>query len=185
MLRRNTVMLSLSMTAVGIILVVVSLLSSLTGFAFVNPVSAATSNGLVTGNVIVNSACTISLTNTILQFGGSSGVPPGTTSSPANQVTDTNGGNANSYIWTDAGNWIGPQTTNNGNFLYSNTLWGATNSPVTAEVYNNTSTNTAIFLPAPTLGSAGTVNNIYFKVSVPIGTAAGTFLQQIVITNTC
>ena len=142
---------------------------------------ASQSASSVTGNVVVNSACTISLSNTLLSFGGSAGVAPGTLSA-ANVVLDTNDGNAPSWIWSAAGNWIGPQTSDTGNFLESNTVYGATSNPITPEA--SASANTVIFLPAPTLDSP-TSNSIYFAVNVPVGTAAGVFLQTITITNIC
>jgi hypothetical protein len=176
MLRRNTVILSLSMTAVGIILVAVSMFG-LSAFAFVNPVLASSSPQNVGGNVLINSVCTISLTNTLIQFGGSAGVAPGTIST-VNSVIDTNGGNIGSYIWAYAGNWVYASNTFGG----TNTLWGATSSPLNPT--NAVSSNTAIALPAPTLGNP-TSNTIYFAVNVPVGTPAGTFQQSITITNTC
>lgn len=145
------------------------------------PAFASQSASSVTGNVVVNSACTISISNTLLSFGGSAGVAPGTLST-ANVVFDTNDGNAQSWIWSNAGNWIGPQTADNGNFFVSNTLYGATSTPTISE--SLTSANTGIFLPAPSINQP-TTNSIYFAVNVPVGTAAGVFLQTITITNIC
>jgi len=170
--------LSISVSAAAVAITIISLLSGLFGVAY-----AATSVGTVGGNVVVSAVCTISLTNTIIAFGGSSGVAPGTASS-ANQVLDTNDGNTQAWVWAYGGNWIGPSPQDNGNFFVTNTLYGEFGSSTPANALTLTSANTAIFLPAPSI-NAPTSNGIYFSVNVPVGVAAGTFQQAITITNTC
>lgn len=178
MVSRNKVILSLSTAAIGVALVIISLFSGLVGTAYATP-----SAGTVGGNVLVTSVCTISLSNTVIAFGGAGGVPPGTSSS-ANQILDTNDGNTQAWVWTAGGNWIGPQTADNGNFYVTNTLYGLSGLATPATPLTLTTANTQIFLPIPTLNSP-TSNAIFYSVSVPVGAAAGTFQQAITVTNTC
>jgi len=125
------------------------------------------------------SLCTISLSNTLIAFGGGSGIGSGTSSGIVNSILDTNGGNINAALWTYGGNWIGPQPTDNGNFFVANTLWSSTFNGLGTPLQLPTGANTAIILPATSS------NSIYFGVNVPTGASTGTFSQTITITNIC
>lgn len=123
--------------------------------------------------------CTISLSNSLISFGAAAGVPSGSSSGISNTVLDTNNGNSNAWLWVEGGNWIGPQTADNGNFYVTNTLWSATLNGAGTQLQLPTGANTEIFLP--TSGS----NSIYFGVNVPVGATGGTFAQTITLINTC
>jgi hypothetical protein len=140
---------------------------------------ATTTNTLV-ANVAVSGACyTLALPSTIT-FGNSI-TPPYTTFTNV-AVTDNDvGGNLASYIQVKGAGWAGPNT-----IAVGSTLWSAASEgSYTGTALTTSLANTAILIPAPSLTTSTTSNNIYFGMNVPGGLPAGTYTQAITFNNLC
>ncbi len=140
---------------------------------YLSPALSANTQENLNANVVVSSTCEIGLNTGVINFGSLNG---GQSTNTNSLVTDTNNGNANTYLWVYGGNWIAGVT----NFGVSNTLWDRTSdSSFIGNALTLTPANTAEYIP--TTAS----NNIYFGVQIPSAQAAATYNQLITILNTC
>jgi len=137
-------------------------------------VFADTSSNSISASVVVNTVCTTELSNTLITFPS---LQPGGYANTANVVTITNSGNKAANTLVEGTDW----TYSSYDFDVSNTLWSATSG-------GNIGTQ---LTPAPTLTdtaivvNAGSSNQIYFGVNVPVGQAPGTYSSTITIELSC
>ncbi len=124
--------------------------------------------------------CYISLGTYSISFGT---ISPGSNSPTSNVVAVNDpGGNVQANVLVDGTDW----TTGSSNFGVSNTLWNPTSLGTYAgNALTNALAPTSIIIPAPSVGSPTTSNNIYFGLGVPAGTTAGAYTQNILIENSC
>ncbi len=141
------------------------------------PIQSATTN--VMANVIVPSACFISLNNIRINFGN---LEPGGTAATGNIVIDTNAnGNTNANLLVSGTNWISGSNM----FYVANTLWNPTSAGIgignSLSLYGGSvQTDTRIVIPP------GSANSIYFGLSIPpSGVAKGAWSQNIILDNSC
>ena len=138
---------------------------------------------------VTGATCTIQLSPTAIAFGGSAGVPSGTSVSTSNSIADTNQGSATATIYVQAldsgvsanavaGNWISSIGSNS--FDVSNTKWSTTSQPS----YTGTSLSNVLVTTGLTVAGSAS-NTVYFGLNVPSGVPNGTFLQNINIENSC
>ncbi|MGC8571822.1 MAG: hypothetical protein ACP5LH_00875 [Candidatus Micrarchaeia archaeon] len=130
-----------------------------------------------TNVLVVPKTCTISLSNTLINFGS---LTPSSSIGTINAITDSNSGGVNAIIYVYGGNWIVASTGANG-FGVSNTTYASTYNVAytTANKLSPTATDTSIVVPAS--GS----NTIYFGVGIPGGASSGSYTQTITIENSC
>ena len=156
-------------------------LASILSLVFFGSVSAfASSSSNVAANVVVTSVCYTSPTPNSISFGTMS---PNTNAPTNVLVTDQDiGGNIASYLFVSGSTWSSGSNT----FGISNTTWDASSqSSYTGTHLSATASNTAILIPAPTIGTPTTSNSIYFGLAVPTATPPGTYTQTITIENSC
>jgi hypothetical protein len=149
------------------------------GITYVPSPSSGTS---LTANVIKvvftaqSSTCQISLSNSLIGFGG---INPLSYAATANLVVDTNSGGVSANILVDGSNWISGAN----NFYVANGLWNPTSagSGVGNALKLDPSglTDTGIVVPAS--GS----NDIYFGLRIPGAQPPGTYSANIVLENKC
>ncbi|MEM3181447.1 MAG: hypothetical protein QXV17_10330 [Candidatus Micrarchaeaceae archaeon] len=134
----------------------------------------------VIANVAVGNVIYLSVSPNTINFGNL--YPAGTPYDTNVLVTDNDiGGNMGANILVEGGNWIGPGTNT---FGVSNTEWSPTaQTSYTGNALSTIFANTLIFIPAPTLSTSTTSNNIYFGLSIPGGTPAGVYTQNILFEN--
>ena len=135
-------------------------------------------NGVMPSTILgsaipVQGTCTISLNPTEINFGT---VDAGSSIATVNAITDTNTGNAKSYMFVYGGNWIGST-----HFGVSNTTWATSNgvSFASANRLGTIPANTTLIVPA------SLSNTIYFGLGVPGGGTSGPYSQTITIENSC
>jgi hypothetical protein len=130
-----------------------------------------------TANVV--GTCYISLPSSI-SFGS---VNPGSNTDTNVIVTDNDiNGNVAANVLVDGTTWVAGANS----FGVSNTVWDAASQPsFTGNALTNALVLTPIVVPAPSLGTPTTSNNIYFGVGIPQGTVAGSYTQNILIENSC
>ena len=140
----------------------------------------ASSSSNVAANVVVTSVCYTSPTPSSITFGTTS---PNTNIPTNVLVTDQDvGGNIASYMFVSGTTWASGSNT----FGISNTTWDASSqSTYTGTHLSSTASNTAILIPAPTISTSTTSNDIYFGLAVPSATPPGTYTQTITIENSC
>jgi hypothetical protein len=153
------------------------------------PFAMASTSNTVTANVQVPGVCWAMGVNALgganaLSFGS---MPPATTYATSVPVTDNNvGGNLASYLWILGANWAGQGAAAGNTILVGNTLYNSvTQGTYIGNALTTTSTNTFIFIPAPTVANPSTGNFIYFGMNVPAGTANGVYTQSITFNNLC
>lgn len=137
----------------------------------------------IVANVQVTGACTLSLSNSVINIGS---LNPGTSLAPQNAVTDTNGGNSNSYLWLYGSNWIliGAVTPN---FYVTNTIF--------SNAIGSSGEGAGYLFNALTIASANSgmlvgitpadTNTLFFSVNVPAGQPAASYSSNIAIFNNC
>ncbi|MEM0086889.1 MAG: hypothetical protein QXT36_01305 [Candidatus Micrarchaeaceae archaeon] len=155
-------------------------LTALTVFQFqVQIFGANSAPSNVVANVAVGNVIYLSVSPNTINFGNL--YPAGAAYDTNVLVTDNDiGGNMGANILVEGGNWIGPSSS----FGVGNTLWDATTqNTYIGTALSATFANTLIFIPAPTLSTPTTSNNIYFGLSIPGGTPAGVYTQNILFEN--
>lgn len=151
----------------------------------------------VIANVVVQSTCYISISNSLITF--TLGPTQNTITLP-NVITDTDsGGNAAATILisggtgnalnaqTGTGNWIGT-TSGDANTIYiTNTVYGTSTGTAYGAGTAVTSilTSTGQTIPAPTQGSPTQSTTLYFGMAVPAAQHADTYTTNIVLENSC
>ena len=159
---------------IAIAAVTISALFAFQGVVLDTYANSLTSN--VNANVVVGSACEISLSPAAISFGT---LNPGTDTNTNVVVTDTNNGNLNSYMWVYGGNWL---LGSNFGFGVSNTLWDASSQTgYLGAALSTTPANTAELVGFGPSNS----NSIYFGLGIPNGQGAGTYNQIITLLNVC
>ncbi|MGC8649180.1 MAG: hypothetical protein ACP5UN_03110, partial [Candidatus Micrarchaeia archaeon] len=137
-----------------------------------------TINSVKSGNITIKLAtCTISLSNTLINFGS---LNPSSSIGTINAITDSNSGSVNANMLVYGGNWIVASTGANG-FGVSNTTYASTYNVAyaTANKLSPTATDTSIVVPAS--GS----NTIYFGLRIPAAVSPAVYTQTITIENSC
>jgi hypothetical protein len=144
----------------------------------------------ISNTVLVNSACYISLSNTLVGFGS---INPGLNVPTANAVTVTdNFGSAaaNILIAGGIGNYISPGNniwvgSSAGNTIgIANTLWNPSLlGTYSGNALSNTPMDTDIVLPNP--GGGSTSNTLYLGMGIPSGTVVDTYTTNVVVEVTC
>ena len=119
--------------------------------------------------------CTISLSNSIIDFGS---ISSDSNTATSNLVVDTDSGNSASNILVEGGNWI----SGSNNFYVANTLWNPTTS---ASYIGNALTLIPSLTDTKIKITAGSHSNIYFGAGVPAGQPAGSYSQNIILENLC
>ena len=144
-----------------------------------NTLCATSSTNTITMNVLVPGVCFTSASVTSITFGTMS---PGTTYNTNVLVTDNDvGGNAQSTLYVEGVDWSGAGTIG-----VSNTVWNPTTvASYTGNALTSGFANTNIIVPAPSLTTGTTSNNIYFGMNVVGGAPAGTYTQTITLENSC
>ena len=147
---------------------------------FNNVCGTAISNTMtLTANVL--GVCYTVVTPTAISFGN---MYPGTTYNTNVIVTDNDvGGNVGSAMMVQGNaNWV----FGSNNIGVSNTVYNAVSqSTYLGNALSNTFVNTNIAITAPTQATPYASANIYFGMSVPGGTPAGTYTENIIIENSC
>jgi hypothetical protein len=188
-------MIQLKKTILGGVLAVATLALLLGAVADVGSLisfgGTLTSN--VVANVIVQKACYISLSNTVVNFGS---IPAGSNGITSNAITDNDlggdavatiliaGGTGGSTFWYQTGNWLGTSAANTigvANTLYS----GSSQVTYTGTAVTNTLTSTGLTVAAPTQSSPSASTTVYLGMGIPGGTLADTYTTNIVIENSC
>ena len=147
---------------------------------FNNLCSQTSSNTLtLTANVI--GTCYTSVTPSSISFGN---MYPGTTYNTNVVVTDNDvNGNVGAAMYVQGNaNWV----FGSNNIGVSNTVYNAVSqSAYLGNALSNTFVNTNIAITAPTQATPYASANIYFGMSVPGGTTAGLYTENIIIENSC
>ena len=132
----------------------------------------------VVAGLTVTSTCMLAVSNTAINFPSTAA---GTNSVVGNVVSDTNNGNAASYIWLYGSNWIGGYLAQN--FFVTNTIYS--NVFLSTGVGTNTNAlqlaSSNSYIPV----FAGGTNTLYFGVNIPNGQAANAYSQNILFLNVC
>ncbi|MEM3661941.1 MAG: hypothetical protein QXG73_03880 [Candidatus Micrarchaeaceae archaeon] len=139
------------------------------------------SSSNVVANVAVGTVIYLSVSPNTINFGN---INPGATYNTNVPVTDNDvGGNIGANILVEGTDWV--LSTNSAvTFGVSNTEWNPTSqTSYTGNALSTTFANTLIFIPAPTLSMPTTSNKIYFGLSIPGGTPAGVYTQNILFEN--
>ncbi len=166
-------------TTLGSMLIVLALTFALLSIANIKVASANSTSSNVVANVVVQTYCQISGSNTFIVFPGE---PPGTGVATANLVLANTVGNAASNILVSGGIWI----LNTGNTIpVANVLWNPTTSG--SPVGNGLTTNPVnTFIALPITAGSASYNNIFFGLNaVPGGSAPGLYTNTIVLQNSC
>ncbi len=168
--------------ALGIMIVFAATLAAVYSlYVFQSSIPLAYASNQVAPNVIatatVPSSCAISLSPTG-GFTFASQAPGTNTVTTPNSIVDTNGGNVGTFAWIYGSNWVGGASS----FGVRNTTWSgaSTTGYGSANALTTTTANTGLVV-----ASGGGTATIYFGVGVPVGQAANTYTQNIVITNVC
>ncbi len=141
---------------------------------------AGTTTNALTANVVVSSACYTLASSNPLSFGT---VSPGTSTFTNTVATDNDvGGNAGAYFYINGANMAWLSNT----ILVGNTLWSqSAMGSYAGNALTTTFANTFIFIPAPSIASPTSTNNIYFGIKVPSATPNGIYTQTITFNNLC
>ncbi len=123
----------------------------------------------------VSATCTISLSNSLVDFGS---IAPTSNSATSNLVVDTDSGTAASNILVEGGNWI----SGSSNFYVANTLWNPTSS---ASYIGNAVQLIPSLADTKIKINAGGNGDIYFGAGVPAGQPSGSYSQNIILENLC
>ncbi len=166
------------MLGAAVVAIVVAAVAMSVLFLFQSAVPLAYANQIapnVIATATVPSSCAISLNVFSANFGD---LNPGVNSITTSQnVLDTNGGNVGTYIWVYGGNWI----SGGNSFGVKNTTYSSSSATnyASGTQLTTASANTNIAV------ASATSSNIWFGTGVPVGQAAGTYSQNVVITNVC
>ncbi len=149
----------------------------------------ATSSNTVVANVIVSNICFTSASPSSPSF--ASVAPPGSDNTNV-EITDNDvGGNSQANVYVAGtsgsgatlGDWIGSGANT---IPVGNTLWDLTSdSAYIGNALTNSLVETSIVVPAPNTLVTTTSANIFLGLSVPAGTSAGAYTQNIEIENLC
>ncbi|MDE1865012.1 MAG: hypothetical protein KGH94_00005, partial [Candidatus Micrarchaeota archaeon] len=153
------------------------------------PASGNLNEGKTQSISFAASACYISISNTVVDFGQ---INSGSNVPTANTVTVTdNGGSAAANILVAGGLgstspfngiWLGTSSANQ--IGIANTLWSAASQgSYSGTAVTNTPVDTMILIPNPGGGTAS--NTIYFGMGIPGGTPADTYTTNIIVESTC
>lgn len=96
-------------------------------------------------------------------------------------TANDNGGNSQATLSVEGATWTGPGSNT---IPIANTLW-ATTSGGTGTALTASYVGTAITLPAPNTVVTLTSANVFFGLTIPGGTAPGSYTQLITLEATC
>ena len=156
----------------------IALLAAAIATALMGAISfAMTSSATVTATMVVASICTVSLSNTAVNFGTVeiSGNAP-----TANDIADTNEGNIAANILLDGTNWV----YSSNSFFSANTIWDFSSHS------GGVSGNTLGLAPGNIVDTSYVLDisqkaDLFFGTQVPNQQAVGTYSQTITIENKC
>jgi hypothetical protein len=151
-----------------IVFVMLAIVSTQTVFAATNTINA------ITATVTVQAQCTPIISNTLIFFPQTL---PGSFAATANGVNVITSG-APSNIAVYGTNWV----SGGNNFFVTNTLWNQVSGQ---NIGNQLLINGNIPIDTRIPLKAASGNDIYFGVNVPVGQAAGTYTQQIILGLSC
>ncbi|MDE1810699.1 MAG: hypothetical protein KGH66_01510 [Candidatus Micrarchaeota archaeon] len=161
---------SIAVLAIAAALAVGIMLPDL-AFAFNNP-----SFNTVTATLTIPSVCTVTVSNTAINFGS---VSPTSNAPTANAVTDTNAGGVPANILLDGTNWVYLSNS----FFVSNTEWDFSSNP-------GLSGNTLGIAPGNLVDTYNVIGStqkvtLFFGIFVPPQQAVGTYTQTVTVENKC